>query len=120
MHKESGVQQGGKFATIQLDIADKKQIASLLEKIPQDLRSVDILGELSPSQGVKKDQHFLTIRCVVCSEQRRFRPRCGEGRRYREYGLGGNVPGQCLRSHRGDPALHQGYIHLYFKSPQEM
>lgn len=43
VHKESGVQQGGKFATIQLDVADKKQIASLLEKIPQDLRSVDIL-----------------------------------------------------------------------------
>ncbi|KAI0709127.1 NAD-P-binding protein [Earliella scabrosa] len=42
-HKESGLQQGGKFATIQLDVADKKQVASLLDQIPQDLRNVDIL-----------------------------------------------------------------------------
>ena len=43
-HKESGLQQGGKFATVQLDVADKKQIASFIDKIPQDLRSIDILG----------------------------------------------------------------------------
>ncbi|EJF65794.1 NAD(P)-binding protein [Dichomitus squalens] len=42
-HKESGIQQGGKFATVQLDVADKKQIASFIDKIPQDLRSIDIL-----------------------------------------------------------------------------
>ena len=43
-HKESGLQQGGKFATIQLDVADKKQIASFIDKIPQELRSIDVLG----------------------------------------------------------------------------
>ena len=43
-HKESGLQQGGKFATVQLDVADKKQIASFIDKIPQELRSIDILG----------------------------------------------------------------------------
>lgn len=44
-HKESGVQQGGKFAVVQLDVADKQQVASLLDRIPQELRQVDILGE---------------------------------------------------------------------------
>ena len=43
-HKESGVQAGGKFAVVQLDISDRKQIASFVEKIPEDLRKVDILG----------------------------------------------------------------------------
>lgn len=43
-HKASGLQQGGKFATIQLDVADKAQIASFIDKIPQELRAIDILG----------------------------------------------------------------------------
>lgn len=43
-HKESGVTQGGKFATIQADVADKEQVASILDKIPSDLRAVDVLG----------------------------------------------------------------------------
>ncbi|KAG9226329.1 hypothetical protein CCMSSC00406_0003208 [Pleurotus cornucopiae] len=42
-HKESGVAQGGKFATIQADVADKEQVASILDKIPSDLRAVDVL-----------------------------------------------------------------------------
>ncbi|EMD38537.1 hypothetical protein CERSUDRAFT_113720 [Gelatoporia subvermispora B] len=42
-HKESGLQQGGKFAIVQLDVSDKSQVASLLDRIPQDLREVDIL-----------------------------------------------------------------------------
>ncbi|KAJ8700168.1 hypothetical protein PTI98_003220 [Pleurotus ostreatus] len=42
-HKESGVTQGGKFATIQADVADKEQVASILDKIPSDLRAVDVL-----------------------------------------------------------------------------
>ena len=44
-YKESGLKQGGKFATVQLDVADKAQVASLFDKIPQDLHDVDILGE---------------------------------------------------------------------------
>ena len=44
-HKESGLQQGGKFASVQLDVSDKQQVASLWTKIPQDLRNVDILGK---------------------------------------------------------------------------
>lgn len=43
-HKESGLQQGGKFATVPLDVSDKKQIATFLEKVPEELRKVDILG----------------------------------------------------------------------------
>jgi len=42
-HKQSGLQQGGKFASVQLDVSDKQQVASLWTKVPQDLRNVDIL-----------------------------------------------------------------------------
>jgi len=42
-HKQSGVQAGGKFAAVQLDVSDKAQVASLWDKVPQDLRDVDIL-----------------------------------------------------------------------------
>ncbi|KAK0459707.1 uncharacterized protein EV420DRAFT_285040 [Desarmillaria tabescens] len=42
-HKESGLQQGGKFASVQLDVSDKAQVATLWDKVPQDLRNVDIL-----------------------------------------------------------------------------
>ena len=48
-HKESGLQQGGKFASVQLDVSDKQQIASLWTKVPQDLRDVDILGKFITS-----------------------------------------------------------------------
>jgi len=42
-HKESGLQQGGKVATVQLDVSDKQQVAALFDKVPQDLHAVDIL-----------------------------------------------------------------------------
>ncbi|KAH7930794.1 NAD(P)-binding protein [Leucogyrophana mollusca] len=42
-HKESGVQQGGIFSTIQLDVSDKAQVSGLLDKIPAELRNVDVL-----------------------------------------------------------------------------
>jgi len=42
-HKEGGSQSGGKFAVVQLDVADKKQVAKLFDQIPEDLRQVDIL-----------------------------------------------------------------------------
>jgi len=42
-HKESGLNQGGKFATVQLDVSDKVQVAGLWSKVPGDLREVDIL-----------------------------------------------------------------------------
>ena len=48
-HKESGLQQGGKFASVQLDVSDNQQIASLWTKVPQDLRDVDILGKFITS-----------------------------------------------------------------------
>lgn len=43
-HKESGLKQGGKFAVVQLDVSDKAQVSALWDKVPQDLRTVDILG----------------------------------------------------------------------------
>ncbi|KAI0646988.1 NAD-P-binding protein [Trametes meyenii] len=42
-HKESGLQQGGKFAAVKLDVSDRKQIASFLDQVPEELRKVDIL-----------------------------------------------------------------------------
>ncbi|KAJ3480945.1 hypothetical protein NLI96_g8007 [Meripilus lineatus] len=42
-HKESGVKEGGNFPIVQLDVSDKQQVASLLDKIPENLRKVDVL-----------------------------------------------------------------------------
>lgn len=45
-HKESGLSQGGKFASVQLDVSDKAQVARLWEKVPPELRDVNVLGNL--------------------------------------------------------------------------
>ncbi|KAG9076620.1 hypothetical protein FS749_011566 [Ceratobasidium sp. UAMH 11750] len=42
-HKESGVQAGGKFAAIRLDVSDKNAVANLWQDVPPELREVDIL-----------------------------------------------------------------------------
>jgi 3-hydroxy acid dehydrogenase/malonic semialdehyde reductase len=42
-HKESGAQQGGRFATIQMDMSDQVQIKSLWDKVPSELKEIDIL-----------------------------------------------------------------------------
>lgn len=34
----------GKVAGVQLDVSDKAQVASLWDKIPQELRAIDVLG----------------------------------------------------------------------------
>jgi 3-hydroxy acid dehydrogenase/malonic semialdehyde reductase len=48
-HKESGLAQGGKFASVQMDVSDKTQVAKLWEKVPRELRDVDVLGNISES-----------------------------------------------------------------------
>lgn len=48
-HQDSGCQQGGMFAVVQLDVSKKEQIAAFWEKVPQDLREIDILGTLHRS-----------------------------------------------------------------------
>ncbi|KAG8692135.1 hypothetical protein FRC09_011427 [Ceratobasidium sp. 395] len=42
-HKESGIQAGGKFAAIKLDVSDKNAVANLWKDVPPELRDVDIL-----------------------------------------------------------------------------
>ncbi|KAI0818603.1 NAD-P-binding protein [Irpex lacteus] len=42
-HKESGLKAGGKFAAVSLDVGDKQQVATFLERIPEDLKKIDIL-----------------------------------------------------------------------------
>lgn len=39
------MQAGGKFAAVQLDVADKQQVATLFDRVPAELRQVDILGK---------------------------------------------------------------------------
>ena len=43
-HKGTGVQGGGKVATIQIDVSDKAQVSGILSKIPDELKSIDVLG----------------------------------------------------------------------------
>jgi hypothetical protein len=62
-HKESGLQQGGKFAIVQMDVSKKDQVATLWDKVPQDLRNVDILGMLE-FEALPPDPHS-----QCCSEQ---------------------------------------------------
>ena len=66
-HKASGVQAGGKFASVLLDVADKQQVSTLFDRVPAELRQVDILGE---SQVRAPDQ---AKRLFLQSEQRWFR-----------------------------------------------
>ncbi|PFH54372.1 hypothetical protein AMATHDRAFT_135446 [Amanita thiersii Skay4041] len=42
-HKQANVQAGGRFASVQLDVSDKAQVANLWDKVPNDLRDVDVL-----------------------------------------------------------------------------
>ncbi|KAL1704963.1 hypothetical protein EV121DRAFT_204520 [Schizophyllum commune] len=42
-HREAGVEAGGKYATVTLDLSDRDQIAHFWEKVPESLREVDIL-----------------------------------------------------------------------------
>lgn len=58
-HKASGLQQGGKFVTVPLDVSDKKQIATFLDNVPEELRKVDILGACSA---------FLRAECILTDD----------------------------------------------------
>jgi len=42
-HKGSGIQEGGKVATVQIDVSDKAQVNSVLSQIPDELKLIDIL-----------------------------------------------------------------------------
>lgn len=44
-HKESGVQAGGNFASVQLDVSDRSAIAKFWDSVPTELRNVDVLGK---------------------------------------------------------------------------
>jgi len=42
-HLEGKTGKGGKFVTLTLDVSDKSAVKGLLERIPQELRDIDIL-----------------------------------------------------------------------------
>ena len=44
-HQASGLKEGGQFTVVQLDVSDKTQVASLWDRVPSELRNVDILGQ---------------------------------------------------------------------------
>ena len=60
-HKGSGVQGGGKVATVQIDVSDKAQVDSVLGKIPGEFKQVDVLGahaiRRSPQNGLHEPSH---------------------------------------------------------------
>ena len=44
------MQAGGKFASVQLDVADRQQVNTLFDRVPAELKTVDVLGaSCSPS-----------------------------------------------------------------------
>ncbi|KAG8863110.1 hypothetical protein FRB96_009291 [Tulasnella sp. 330] len=42
-HKESGVEGGGQFVTIKLDVSDRPQVQTFMDNVPMGLKEVDIL-----------------------------------------------------------------------------
>ena len=60
-YKGSGVQGGGKVATLQIDVSDKTQVNNVLSKIPDELKLVDVLGTYdiwySPRSSPRKPFH---------------------------------------------------------------
>ncbi|CAG8770342.1 15736_t:CDS:2, partial [Acaulospora colombiana] len=43
-HSQAGIQCGGKFAAVKLDVSNRQEVSNLWAQVPQDLREVDILG----------------------------------------------------------------------------
>jgi len=48
-HGQSGIQAGGKFAAVLMDVSNRQDVEALWTKVPQELRNVDILGKHSSS-----------------------------------------------------------------------
>ncbi|KAG8960903.1 hypothetical protein FRC03_006022 [Tulasnella sp. 419] len=42
-HQESGVQAGGKFFPVKLDVSDRNQVKTFMDDVPADLKAIDIL-----------------------------------------------------------------------------
>ncbi|THH05245.1 hypothetical protein EW145_g4941 [Phellinidium pouzarii] len=54
------VQGSGRVAGVQLDVSDKAQVASLWDKVPQDLRNVDVLGTVGDIKPEDYESMFTT------------------------------------------------------------
>lgn len=44
-HQESGIQSGGKFVTVKLDVSDSAQVKKFMDGVPAELKNIDVLGE---------------------------------------------------------------------------
>ncbi|KAI0699727.1 NAD(P)-binding protein [Cytidiella melzeri] len=58
-HKEAGVQAGGKFAAVSLDVGDKQQVATFLDRVPEELKQIDILGTFATIPPVLNNAGFV-------------------------------------------------------------
>jgi 3-hydroxy acid dehydrogenase/malonic semialdehyde reductase len=58
-HKASGLKEGGEFAHVLLDVADKASVAALWSKVPASLRNVDILGGTSPAVPFARHSSYI-------------------------------------------------------------
>jgi len=74
-HKVSGIQGGGKVATVQIDVSDKAQVSSVLSKIPDELKSIDVLGTRGIRYSLRNSLYEL-----FHSKQRWLRARNGPHR----------------------------------------
>lgn len=43
-HNQCGIEAGGKFAAVQMDVSNREDVMSLWTKVPSELHQVDILG----------------------------------------------------------------------------
>ena len=111
-HKQSGVQAGGKFAPVQLDVSDKAQVESLWDKVPQELRDVDILGD--PPYAIA----VLVSSILICdySQQRWLRAWRRTCRRYSRCRYPEHVHDERLWPHIHDPVIDQGCVACLFTS----
>ena len=46
VNEAKSVSKGSKVVGLQFDVSDKAQVASLFDRLPADLRDIDILGTL--------------------------------------------------------------------------
>ncbi|KAG9010712.1 hypothetical protein FRB94_009988 [Tulasnella sp. JGI-2019a] len=42
-HKDSGIEGGGRFPTVKLDVSDRSQVRTFMDNVPTELKDVDIL-----------------------------------------------------------------------------
>ena len=103
---------GGKVAGVQLDVSDRQQVATLWDKVPQDLRNVDVLGnclQLSQVYNILLTTEISSEQCWFCSWR-------GQSRDYQRGRRREHVPNERLRSDFHDTVTHPWSVPEYDQS----